>query len=386
MSTVATAHGRRANPGQRENFSRALQHGLFGFIPIMVTLFMLVYEIQHHAVATDFHLAYYPAIERLLHGGDPYSVTAAQLAAGTAYVYTPLAAITLIPFALLGRAAGGLVFSFVCIACALGTLRVLNVRDWRVYGISLMWLPVYSAWQTANLTLPLALLIACAWRYRGRPVVAGFVTALAITLKIFIWPLALWLLATRRIRATAWTVWWGLVINLITWPVVGWDRFSTFLRMSKRDTDAMWRAGYGVIAAAHHLGFTRSTGEAALLIASACLVLLMLRVGLRGNEQRALAVAVVLMLVASPMVWIHYFVLLLVPLALVRPRVSGVWALPLLMWVCPPTTHVHDWQLIVAWVVAGCCIYATLNARRRGGPERRSSAPPVGSAHISIHV
>ena len=31
---------------------------------------------------------------------------------------------------------------------------------------------------------------------------------------------------------------------------------------------------------------------------------------------------------ASPIVWIHYFLLLLVPLALTRPRLSPLWLLP----------------------------------------------------------
>jgi hypothetical protein len=345
------------------NLEHAAEHMLFGFFPIAASLFMLAFEFRHHAIATDFHLAYYPAVMRLLHGGNPYAVTQAQIAAGTAYVYPPLAAIVLVPFALLGRGAGGLVFTFFCIACAIGTLRVLNVRDWRVYGIALLWLPVYSAWQTANLTLPLALLIACVWRHRDRPIVAGLLAALAITLKPFIWPLGLWLLATRRIRATAWTLAWGVAINLVTWPLVGFDRISTFLRMSGRDTDAMWRAGYGIIAAFHHLGYSRSTGEVVLVIASACLVLLTLRAGLRGRERHALALVVVLMLVASPMVWIHYFALLLVPLALTRPKLSRVWAVPLLMWVCPPTTHVHNWELVVGWLGAACLIHVVLHDR-----------------------
>jgi hypothetical protein len=33
-------------------------------------------------------------------------------------------------------------------------------------------------------------------------------------------------------------------------------------------------------------------------------------------------------LAASPIVWIHYFLLLLVPLALTRPRLSALWFVP----------------------------------------------------------
>ena len=33
-------------------------------------------------------------------------------------------------------------------------------------------------------------------------------------------------------------------------------------------------------------------------------------------------------LAASPIVWMHYFLLLLVPLALARPRLSALWLVP----------------------------------------------------------
>ena len=46
-----------------------------------------------------------------------------------------------------------------------------------------------------------------------------------------------------------------------------------------------------------------------------------------------------------------YCVLLLMPLALLRSRLSWVWLLPILMWVCPPAYPVHRWQAIVYWIV-----------------------------------
>jgi hypothetical protein len=40
-------------------------------------------------------------------------------------------------------------------------------------------------------------------------------------------------------------------------------------------------------------------------------------------------------LVISPIVWVHYLVLLFVPIAIVRPRLSALWLLPLALWVLP---------------------------------------------------
>ena len=40
-------------------------------------------------------------------------------------------------------------------------------------------------------------------------------------------------------------------------------------------------------------------------------------------------------LALSPIVWLHYLVLLAVPLAIARPRFSPLWLLPIVLWVCP---------------------------------------------------
>ena len=57
--------------------------------------------------------------------------------------------------------------------------------------------------QTANLTLPLLLALAAIWALRHRAVLPGLVLALTLATKLFLWPLFVWLLATRRYRAAA---------------------------------------------------------------------------------------------------------------------------------------------------------------------------------------
>ena len=180
----------------RDGLGIALQHVVFGLVPILTTVALLVFEFKVQDVAVDFRSAYYPAAVRLLHGASPYAVTHREIFGGYAFVYPALAAVAFGPFALINRLAGQLLYTAICIACVPATLRVLDVRDWRVYGITLLWAPVYTGWLSANLTLPLMLLTALAWRYRDRPWIAGLVTVAAISLKPFVWPLALWLLAT----------------------------------------------------------------------------------------------------------------------------------------------------------------------------------------------
>jgi alpha-1,2-mannosyltransferase len=351
---------------RRTDLTRAAERALLGVGPVVASLLLLAFQFKIHAVAVDFHSAYYPAASRLLHGASPYAVTRSQIAAGTAFVYPALSAVVFVPFAALGRGVGQMVYVLVCVACVPATLRVLNVRDWRAYGIVLLWLPVYSGWQSANVTLPLVLLVALAWRHRDRPVVAGLIVAAAISIKPFVWPLALWLLVTRRWKAAAWALLCGVVINLLSWGIVGFSEVHTYLHLSGQVTDALWRGGYSMLAVAHHLGFGRGVGEVLLLVASGAVVAAVIYTGFfKRRERDALILAVLLMLVASPLVWSHYFALLLVPIALSRPRLSLLWAVPVLMWPMPPSTAVVGWQAALAWTLAGICFVSALSARAR---------------------
>jgi hypothetical protein len=71
-----------------------------------------------------------------------------------------------------------------------------------------------------------------------------------------------------------------------------------------------------------------------------------------AGDRRSFAVAVLASLVATPLLWLHYLQLLYVPIALYRPRLSGLWFLPLVLW-ATPTTHSHGviWQIALALAV-----------------------------------
>ncbi len=364
-ATTLSGVRNRSGADRRNEIRRAVEHVLFGVVPIAAIVGLLIFAFSIHGVAVDFRSAYYPAGLRLLHGGNAYAVTQQEILGARAFVYPALAAVAFAPFGFLSRGVAEIVYMLMCIACVPATLWVLRVRDWRIYGVAMLWLPVYSAWQTANVTLPLALLVALAWRYRDRPRIAGLIAATAISLKPFVWPLALWLLATRRLRATVWTLVWGVAVNLAVWWIVGFDEIHVYLRLSGEVTDALWRGGYSMLAVAHHVGFGRGVGEALLVTVSAALAFGVLYMGaVRRRDREALTLAVVLMLTASPLVWSHYFTLLLVPLAIGRPWLGPLWVLPLLMWPCPPAAAL-GWEVALAWGVAAACCWPLVSAKRQ---------------------
>jgi hypothetical protein len=70
---------------------------------------------------------------------------------------------------------------------------------------------------------------------------------------------------------------------------------------------------------------------------AAGVALLSFKIGRRGYERAAFALAMGVVLLATPIVWLHYLALLLVPLAIILPRVGPLWMLPLFTFGCPPT-------------------------------------------------
>jgi len=315
------------------------------------------------AIGVDFQHGYWPGARRLLEGLSPYSFTPAQIKASTAFVYPPLTAVAFVPFALIASGTAVVLFTLVCIVCTPLTLWVLNVRDWRIYGLVILWLPICTAWQTANETMVLVLIVALIWRWRARPLAAALLTAAAISLKMFMWPLALWLVATRRWHTSVYTLIWGLILNAGALTVVGFGRIHQFLHTTSLDTRDNWRNGYSVVGAAGRLGLSRSSAD--ILTALLCAILaaaVVYSAAVKQHERQALLLTVMLMLVASPLIWIHYFALLLIPLALERPRVGWLWALPVLLWLCPDASHVVGWQVALTWLVAGTMLVLTIRS------------------------
>jgi hypothetical protein len=102
-------------------------------------------------------------------------------------------------------------------------------------------------------------------------------------------------------------------------------------------------------------------------VAVACVVL-----GRRGRDEGALALAIAVSLIAAPLIWMHYYALLIVPLAIAYPRLSTAWALPLLLWFCHTNTGQSGIPPSVSelLIVLGVTAAVITLALRRSAPGR----------------
>ncbi len=328
---------------------------------------------------TDFENAFYPAARAILDGVSPYPAPDdPQLAAGTEYVYPPLTALVSIPLTAFSVEAAGFIVMGLLVVTVLAILWVLGIRDWRCYGLAMLWPPVISAIQTGNVTLPLALGAAVVWRYRDGARVAGATLGVTLAAKLFLWPLVLWLGLTRRIPAALLAVVVGFVVLLVTWAVIGFAGIGDYPELLRRVSELEEAQGYTVYALALDLGSSESLARAlwiGLAIAALGAIAVFAR---RGDERRAFVIAVAAALACSPIVWLHYFALLLVVVAVAEPRLGPAWFVPLAMYGSTGTLNGTTAQNALTIAAAALTVVVAVRPARPTRPPVLAPTAPVG--------
>jgi hypothetical protein len=367
---------------------RAAEHGLFLVLPALLIGWVLTGVWRYHAQAIDFRIQFLTAGRAVLHGLSPYAAINAPIHPATAFPYPAVTALLFALFAASPAGASAVLYVALSIAAPLAALRSLDVRDLRLYGFVLVLGPVMVGWQTGSLTPLLVLGVALTWRYRDQPAVTGALVALLISLKPFLWPLALWLLATRRYRATIWGVGSGVLLNLIAWSIVGFGQIRALLRVTASVTDTFHRWGYSLVAVAMHLGASRALATALAAAVAAGLAIALVATGRSrraGRDRVALLLACDLMLAASPIVWSHYFAVLIVPLAILTPQLGVVWLLQLAFWCCP-VTEATTLECLVALsvTVATTWLLASDSRRRIARGERPGPVRGLRNARYEV--
>ncbi len=272
---------------------------------------------------------------KVLAGESPYldaSALGDNVDANLGYVYPPLLAIAISPLSLLPSGpAAAMVWSVVLIACVVGALWLLGVRDWRCYLVAVLWPFNRVALDWGRIDPLLVLFVAAAWRFRDRPWSAAASTGAAVATKLFLWPVAFWLLVTGRRRAAALSVVMTFGLILVPWAAIGFADLRQYPALLRKVSSQEHYDTFSVTALAHALGSDGRFATAIVVAIGASLLAFSVRCARnpdwtrREQDRRSLTLILAASLVLSPVVWSNYFVLLLVPVALARPRLSALW-------------------------------------------------------------
>lgn len=338
---------------------------LFGGLPALTVGGLFWSELSQANTLVDFAV-FRAAAHAVLHGHSPYGASALTASGDEGFVYPPFTGILFAPFSVLPNPVARALMLVVGFAAVLVAMRLLRVRDWRCYGLALLFAPTVNAIALGAITPLLLLGAAAAWRFRDRPGIAGVVSAATAAAKVFVWPLAVWLVVRSRMRAAAIFAGSAPVLVLGGWAVIGFAGFSSYPHLLQLLSKKEALRSYSPAA-------LFGTTSVALSLVLAVLVIAGVGAAARGEDgdRRAFAVAILGAIVATPVLWLHYLLLLLVPLALYRPRLSPLWFLPFVLWATPQTVPDGTlWKVALALAVA-----VGLTARAlvvpEAGPMRR---------------
>lgn len=314
--------------------------------------------------SNDFKHLYLGSVQ-LARGVSPYDTDAMREAAFlngwslNPYVYLPFTAQALRPvcaFGFDGAATAWFTLNHLFFLGAIGLLAWR--RGWGVaasmVACGAVWYPLSRTLTAGQLNCALLFLLTLLWwaDRRGWPALAGFALAFATLLKIAPAFLFLSLLLTRRWRLLAWSGGWlgVLLVGSVLW--CGPDRYLEFL-------PTLQDMGYGKstwsdvgnefyrdpmnnsINAFAHRAFTEiperkplaNLGASAAnamtwvvslgLLAAGCVFWFLQGKRRESDDDRTLAVGVLLMLLLPSLYWDHYGVLVILPVAILARSAQG---------------------------------------------------------------
>lgn len=276
------------------------------------------------------------------HGDSPYVDPDGAFAENgpAPYAYPPVLAFLVAPFTLLpetvsGSSTPGVLFTLLLIACTVGALFVLEVADWRCYPVALLYPVTLQNVQYGSIGPILALLVALGWRYRDRVAWAAAAIGSVVALKLFLWPLVVWLAATRRFAAALAAAGTAVGLAFLTWALIGFGGLTDYPTLLRRLTDLEAENSYSAFALLRAIDVPEVAARVLVVASGVALLVLAWRAARATTPQagerdrRSLTLILAAGLVLTPILWLHYLVLLVVPIALARPRLSALWFAPL---------------------------------------------------------
>ena len=293
---------------------------------LVAALFTLWVAAATDTIGFDFRGTMWDPAMAIRDGRTPFpNPLVADVDVGNPALYPPLLPILAIPITALSWSTGLILWTSLLV-CALGlTLYVLNVRDPRCYALALVSAPVAGDLVIGNATLLLLPMVALAWRWRDSWLRCGIVLGLAIAGKLFLWPLTLWLIGTRRYRAGAAAAVATAFWLVIPWAFLGFDGFASYSELLRVGSEVFAVHSYSVAAILSALGVELDTALRGVVLVALLLGALAVLAGRRGSDTASFSIALTGAILGSPIVWIYNFAFVLIPLAIARPRFSGHW-------------------------------------------------------------
>lgn len=311
----------------------------------------------------DF-LSYDVAVRRFLDGGVLYDQSFEYTGGFGLFYYPPPFVLMALPLALLDPTLAAWLWTGILIACFFTAVAIMPVSTRVKWAIVLLaglnWPMVYGI-KLGQVGPILLLTFAAGWRWMDRPNVLGIATAIGTAIKIQPVLIFGWALLTGRRRAIVVGVVALLVFAAAATVIAGpssWvDQATLLARLSKPIATPN---NYTPGRVAFELGASEGLAWAIQWLNWVLVGIVLLFTVLRASPVASYLAAVVASQMVSPILWDHYALLLVLPVAWLLDR--GRWwaaAIPLVMliWlidVTPPIAYpITYWVTFLAVVREG---------------------------------
>lgn len=293
--------------------------------------------------------AYAQAARRLLNGQPLYD-PAVDLAGGFAiYLYPPPFAVAFVPFSLLADPVGLFAWTGLLVGCTVAAIALMPVSAplrWTMLLLAGLDWPVLYSFKLGQVGPILLLLFVLGWRWLDRGVGLGATMAIGSVIKVQPALLGMWALLTGRPRAAVVALGGIVIVVLATLPIVGITAWSDYVALLRTVSEPVTTPHNFTVGAVLYQGGVAAEIAATLqwvvVIGTLVAVVIAAR---RLTADASFMVAVVATQLLSPLLWDHYAIVLLAPVAWLASNdarwalaIPAVTSLPLL-WVVPAAAY-----------------------------------------------
>ena len=303
---------------------------------------------------------------------------------GSAFVYPVAAAWPFVPLALLPHPLAVGLWEALSLAAVIAACWIGSDRPSSTAVCILLCSFTIIGLQVGALSPLLFAGLVLAWRLRDQPLAFSLVAGPLITVKLFLLPILLWPLLTRRWRATAGAVAVSLgllAIGFLAGPIGPREYLKLLAELAAHESGR----GLGLIAGLQAFGLSGLASQAAA-VGVAAIVVALTAWACRGREDdhAFFTAGVVVSLLLTPVLWSHYLILLAAPLLARRASVLALALFAATSWLIV-VPHKSDPQSTAIGVVALAFALA-LGLRGRTAPLRSILSEPSRGKAIAAAV
>lgn len=311
----------------------------------------------------DF-LAYHQAATRLLAGAPVYDLSFEASGGFGLFYYPPSFVPLVLPFGFLSATTAVWAWTVLLIGAFLIGVAVTpvsaTVRWWLVLLAGLSW-PFAYAVKLGQVGPLLFLCFAIGWRWLDDPLRLGLSGALGTAIKLQPGIVFVWAVLTARYRAVAAGIVVLLLLTAAATILAGVGSWTDFATLVRRVSDPIATAhNFTPGAIAYQLGLDAGAASLIQWVSTALVLVVVVVAARRAVAEASYLVAVIASQLISPILWDHYAMLLLLPVAYLLA--AGRWwaltiplvtAIPLVV-VTPPIAYpVVFWLTLLAVLAVG---------------------------------